>query len=547
MSLNNYFLTIFALMIALSAGTAVVLYLMLLNQTSLIDSEEVRFRSYQRADELRQSSDDLTRLARTFVVRGEPKFEKMYWDVLAIRNGEQPRPQHYQRIYWDLVSAGGDKPRPDGDAVALQKLMEQLGFTDKEFAKLETAQRNSDELVSLEERAFGIIKDALGDESGFSTQAAAAARLKAIDLLFGSQYHSEKARIMRPIDDFFALLDERTSATVKEYHDDSYDYVYVGLAMMIAMVLAAILGYVIMHRRIRGIESVAQLVAARSDELRNAALQVSEGASTQANSVFQASRSMEQMVAGIHRNAQSAEETESTAIQVADNARRGVESVQKTAQSTKEISSRISIVDEITRKIELLALNASVEAARAGEHGKGFAVVATEVSKLAEHSKQAASEILHLASQGREQADATSQMLDDLLPQIEKTRDLVQEISASSEEQSGGAAQINQLVQQLDNVIQQNATAAGEMAMLADTLSVQSEDLWRTLYPARDVRKHEFRVDRATPSSESNGRSGLPRVIPVPASQPGLIRSQHDEPNSGGGQNDTDTDAGARA
>ena len=112
MSLKKYFFSIFAIMIVLSAGTASALYMMMLNQNSLLESQKVRFQSYQRADELRQSSDDLTRLARTFVMTGDPKFEEIYWDVLAIRNGEKPRPKNYERIYWDLVVAGGGAPRP---------------------------------------------------------------------------------------------------------------------------------------------------------------------------------------------------------------------------------------------------------------------------------------------------------------------------------------------------------------------------------------------------------------------------------------------------
>jgi methyl-accepting chemotaxis protein len=485
MSLKKYFFSIFAMMIVLSAGTASALYMMMLNQNSLLESQKVRFQSYQRADELRQSSDDLTRLARTFVMTGDPKFEEIYWDVLAIRNGEKPRPKNYERIYWDLVVAGGGAPRPDGDAIALRDLMVRLGFTDDEFAKLEEAQKNSDELVGLEERAFKIVKGVARGESDSMSRAMVTAKIEAVELLFGDPYHSEKARIMRPIDDFFALLDERTSTTVTQYASTSYQYFYAILAMMLAMVFSAIFGYLMMNRRIRGIEKVAGRVAARSEELRSAALQVSEGAGIQASSIFQASKSVEQMVAGIQHNAKSAEETQLTAVRAADNARRGVESVERTAGFTKEIASRISVVDEITRKIELLALNASVEAARAGEHGRGFAVVASEVSKLSEHSKHAASEILLLASQGREQAEETSQMLGELLPQIEKTRDLVQTISASSEEQSGSAEQMNQIVQQLDSVTQQNAIGAGEMATMADTLSVQSENLWQALYPSR--------------------------------------------------------------
>ena len=242
-------------------------------------------------------------------------------------------------------------------------------------------------------------------------------------------------------------------------------------------------------RKIVGtIRRVAGNVAAGSTQLQEAARGVSDGASDQANSVEQTSTAMEQMLAAIRQNAENAEQTEHAAARVADDAKRGVQSAQRTAHSMKEISDKISIVDEITRKIDLLALNASVEAARAGEHGKGFAVVASEVSKLAELSKQAAAEILRLAGEGRELAEATNRMLTELLPEIEKTKDLVQGISASSEQQSAGAEQINRAVQQLNKVIQQNASAAEEMAEMSESLSGQAQELQTTIEFFRTTR-----------------------------------------------------------
>jgi methyl-accepting chemotaxis protein len=236
------------------------------------------------------------------------------------------------------------------------------------------------------------------------------------------------------------------------------------------------------------IRIVSDNVAAGSTQLQGAARGVSDGASDQASSVEQTSTSMEEMLAAIRQNAEHAEQTGRAAARVADDARKGVQSVQRTAQSMKEISDKIGVVDEITRKIDLLALNASVEAARAGEHGKGFAVVASEVSKLAELSKQAAAEILRLAGEGRDLAEATNRMLTELLPEIERTKDLVQGISASTEEQSAGAGQINQAVQQLSKVIQQNASAAEEMAAMSDSLSAQARDLQSTIEFFRTAR-----------------------------------------------------------
>ena len=229
------------------------------------------------------------------------------------------------------------------------------------------------------------------------------------------------------------------------------------------------------------IQQAAVQVAAGSSQLREAARQIAEGAGHQATSVEQTSSAMEEMAAGIQQNARNAEETEQIATGVAEDAKQCVQSVQRTAASMKGIAEKIGIVEEITRKTELLALNASVEAARAGEHGRGFAVVASEVSKLAEISQQAAAEIVQSSAEGKEVAETTSRMLGQLLPRIEKTKDLVQGISAGSEEQSLGAGQVNVAVQQLDKVVQQNAAASHEMAATAETLSDLAGELLQTI------------------------------------------------------------------
>jgi methyl-accepting chemotaxis protein len=180
---------------------------------------------------------------------------------------------------------------------------------------------------------------------------------------------------------------------------------------------------------------------------------------------------MDEMASTINENAKNAQETNDTAKLLAENAVVCSEAMKKTSEAMKDIFERIAIVGEITRKIELLALNASVEAARAGEHGKGFAVVASEVSKLAELSKDAASAIQKSSTDGKQLSDETNQMLDELLPEIEKTQNLVQNISASSKEQAVGAEQINGAIKTLDNVIQQNAVASADLSVTANELS----------------------------------------------------------------------------
>jgi methyl-accepting chemotaxis protein len=153
----------------------------------------------------------------------------------------------------------------------------------------------------------------------------------------------------------------------------------------------------------------------------------------------------------------------------------------QTVAAMKEIAEKINIIEEIARKTDLLALNAAVEAARAGEHGKGFAVVASEVRKLAERSQTAAAEISRLTADGVEVAEAAGDLLAKLVPDIRKTAELVQEISAASAEQNTGASQINKAIQQLVQVIQQNASASEEMASTAEELSGQAELLQSTV------------------------------------------------------------------
>ncbi len=186
---------------------------------------------------------------------------------------------------------------------------------------------------------------------------------------------------------------------------------------------------------------------------------------------------MDEMANTINENAKNATETDATAKLLAENAVVCSQSMAKTSQAMGDIFERIAIVGEITRKIELLALNASVEAARAGEHGKGFAVVASEVSKLAELSKDAASDIQKSSTEGKQLSDETNQMLDELLPEIEKTQTLVQNITASSKEQAVGAEQINGAIKTLDDVIQQNAVASSNLSISANELSQILPDL----------------------------------------------------------------------
>jgi methyl-accepting chemotaxis protein len=190
---------------------------------------------------------------------------------------------------------------------------------------------------------------------------------------------------------------------------------------------------------------------------------------------------MEEMAANIMQNADNAHQTEKIAIKAAEDALEGGKAVSETVTAMQEIASRISIIEDIARQTNMLALNAAIEAARAGEHGKGFAVVAAEVRKLAERSQLAAGEINRLSMSSVQVTEHAGQLITQIVPAIQKTADLVQEITAASNEQKTGAEQINKALQQLDQVIQQNAAGAEEMASTSHELKGQSDNLQNVL------------------------------------------------------------------
>lgn len=252
----------------------------------------------------------------------------------------------------------------------------------------------------------------------------------------------------------------------------------------------------------------ADNVATGAEQMSASAEELAQGATEQSASAEEASSSVEEMAANVRQAADNAAETEKMANSSAENAQKSGDAVNKALTAIETIAEKINIVQEIARQTDLLALNAAVEAARAGEHGKGFAVVASEVRKLAERSQAAASEISDLSGSTLKVSEEAGEMLNKLVPDIQKTAELIREISASTREQNIGAEQINDAVRQLDEVIRQNAAASGQVASVSEELSAQSTQLqsvlsYFTVDSNQQTTQRTVKVDKKTSSGQS--------------------------------------------
>lgn len=371
---------VFFTIIASAVITAVLSFNVKYKVELFNDAANIRYHSYQIADELRQSSDDLTRLARTYAVTGDEKYEKMYMDILAIRNGEKPRPEKYHQIYWDLVLNYGDKPQPDGARVAIKSQMQALGFSDEEFRYLEQAQQNSDALVALEVKAMNAVKGIFLDPNTRTYSIKGEPNLTmARELLHSDEYHREKAKIMQPIDQFFTALDKRTDAQMDNRLDSLNMALNSSQFVLFLVILVAVGGFMIVKSRI-----VTPLVQTCRELLdiqrsKNLARRISVSTHGEIGEI------VNQINLFISSLASSLATTDSIARDVADLAKQTKASIQVSRESSnlvaKELDASASAMEQMTATLVHVSESTSNAEIRAAENENHVGVGQNTVSE----------------------------------------------------------------------------------------------------------------------------------------------------------------------
>ncbi|PIE90711.1 MAG: hypothetical protein CR997_04670 [Acidobacteria bacterium] len=556
MTLKKLFFSILLVFSFLFICQGVLVMLLLNNQNKLQNEEDKRFQSFVIAYEFRQSSRDLTRLARTYVVTGNPKYENMYNDIIAVRDGK--------------------KNRPDGRTISLRKIMEALGFTKEEFALLDEAVAKSNGLVATEVRAMNAVKGLFEDGDGQYTQKGVPNMELARELMFNQQYHDYVRDIMDSVDRFFACLDERTKAAVN-LKDRADFYMNLFISTLVILFMCLIFTCWVIYKQVicslgllaenvseigkgnltgeivvtgRGeIGQLANALKAMANNLAKMVRIIVSGVQTLKTSSGQLSdisagmqsavddtmklsntvaAASEEMSANMGSIAATSEQSASNMQVIAsgtkqlnfaeqevviktDEAKQVVdEAVSKSETASRKlkelgnaankISNVTKVITDISEQTNLLALNATIEASRAGDAGKGFAVVAKEIKELASQTTEATQEIGVKITGIQNATTETVKEIAKVTDVISNFTDIVKSIAEGVEKQSLTTDEISTNVQQATTGISAMnvsiAQSAEVSSSIAEDIAMVSRAGTRVAKDSSQVHESSKELDR---------------------------------------------------
>ncbi len=531
-SLNLLFNLTFICVSILLIGILILGGAIYISQNKLLENQELRYKSYLLADELRQSSDDLTRFARTYVITGNKKYEEIYYKILDIRNGVIKRPIDYERIYWDLYLVQNKKPREDlEEAISLKDLMKKAGFTIEEFDKLSKAEENSNELVETEIIAMNAKKGISSNNQNKLLGKNENLEEYAIRIMFDERYHIYKENIMKPLDDFFVLLNSRTKTSVDKYSKLHNFFIGALIFFLITMISIISIIFYFIYRRIKiplkeMPESIKKISSGNyserltvykedelglladcfndfldkledviikvtrggnkivefSDKLNNNSLDLANKSLEQTSALEETSVTMKQISNIVNDNTQKTVETSEITIgtnekikNLAIMSKKLKFSMEEMNESIDEMEEIIDLIEDISFQTNILSINATIEAVKAGQEGKGFGVVASEIGKLASRSSEGVKKIKKIVKSNNKKVESGSIIVFETIKKLEEISFAVENVNKIMENLTKGALEQKRGIDEIDIAIIEVESAVN--SELAEEVKILAEDL----------------------------------------------------------------------